>query len=204
MKRILATICLSTLPLSSFATPVNVNEYVAVSAFLGPRISDDLKDSATGETAKISNEMAGALALSWYYSRNKEGELLFSSSKLNVSLPERDISTDMYVSYLHFGGRVLFTNETAFSTSLGLGVGATFFSPDDSQYDNEIALSGNITGGVRYELNEQLALRGDLRVYGTLLNSSSTMLCGDGECLINLSGEVYVQTEIMAGVEFKF
>ena len=87
---------------------------------------------------------------------------------------------------------------------LVLGIGATFFVPDESRYDNEIALSGNITGGIRYELNKQWALRGDLRVYGTVLNSSSTMLCADGQCLINLSGEVYVQTDIMAGIEYKF
>lgn len=204
MKKLLSVICLSALPLSSFATPVSINDYVAVSAYIGPRITDDLKDSETGESAKISNEAAGAVALSWYYSRNKEGELLFSTSKMNVKLAERDISTDIYVSYLHFGGRVLFTDNSPFSTSLGLGVGATFFAPDENRYDNEIALSGNITGGIRYELNKQWALRGDLRVYGTVLNSSRTMLCADGQCLINLSGEVYVQTDIMAGIEYKF
>lgn len=204
MKKILTAIFLSALPLISFATPVNINDYIAISAYVGPRITDDLKDSETGETAKISNEVAGAVALSWYYSRNQEGELLFSTSKVNIGLAERDISTDIYISYLHFGGRVLFINDSPFSTSLGLGVGATLFSPDENRYDNEIALSGNITGGIRYELNKQWALRGDLRVYGTVLNSSSTILCADGQCLINLSGEVYVQTDIMMGVEYKF
>lgn len=204
IKRILSSLVLITIPLSSTAAPKPIDDFIAISAYLGGRYSEDMKDNESGEKANISNDFSQALALSWYYDRNREGELFYSQSKQNFSISEQDISTDLYISYLHFGGRVNFVNDSPFSTSLGLGIGATFFIPDESQYDNEIALSGNITGGVRYELNNQWALKADLRFYGTLLNNSSSLFCSNNQCLIELSGDVYVQTEVMAGVEYKF
>lgn len=205
-KKVITALSLATIPFTSFATPVPVDDFVAVSAYLGGRYSDDLKDTETGQKAEIGNNFAQALALSWYYGRNTEGELFYSNSKQDFTMSgdDKNVSTDIYISYLHFGGRVNFVNSSPFSTSLGLGVGATFFVPDESKYDNDIALSGSITGGMRYELSDQLALKADLRVYGTVLQNDSSLFCSDNQCLVKLDGEVYVQTELMAGVEYKF
>ena len=203
-KQILSSLILIIMPLSSFATPKPFDDFIAISAYLGGRYSEDLEHSDTGEKVEVSNDYSQALALSWYYDRNREGELFYSQSKQNFSMSEQNISTDLYISYLHFGGRVNFVNNSPFSTSLGLGIGATFFIPDENQYDNEISFSGNITGGVRYELSKQWALKADLRFYGTLLNNSSSLFCSNNQCIIELSGDVYVQTELMAGVEYKF
>jgi len=208
-KKIITALSLVTIPFSSFATPVPVDDFIAVSAYLGERFSDDLKDTESGQKAKIGNNFAQALALSWYYGRNTEGELFYSNSKQDFTMSStatdgKNASTDIYISYLHFGGRVNFVNNSPFSTSLGLGVGATFFVPDESEYDNDVALSGSITGGMRYELSDQLALKADLRVYGTVLQNDSSLFCSDNQCLVKLDGEIYVQTELMAGVEFKF
>ncbi|MFT6909184.1 MAG: hypothetical protein ACJAS1_005896 [Oleiphilaceae bacterium] len=198
-------IVLSALSPGSFAASTTVGDYVTVSAFLGGRTSENLKDTESDQTVKLSDNLSRALAVSWRYERNKEGELLFSNSKHNLKMEgEKNNSADIYFSYIQFGGRVLFTDDSPFSSSLGLGIGATFLKPDNSLYDDEIAFSGNITGGLRYALNQQWALRGDLRVYGTVLNSNSTLFCGDGQCMITVSGEIYVQTELMAGIEYKF
>ena len=196
---------LSSLPLVSVAGGIPLDDYIAVSAFMGGRTSENFKDTETGKTAKVSSNLSQALAFSWHYERGKEGELLFSNAKHNVKMVgEQNNSTDIYFSYIQFGGRVLFTGNSPFSSSFGLGIGATFLSPDDSRYDNEIAFSGNMTGGVRYELTQQWALRSDLRVYGTVLNSDSTLFCGDGQCMITVNGDIYVQTELMVGIEYKF
>ena len=206
IKKIIPVMSLTLLPVDSFAAPVSNDNFFAISAYLGGRISDDLTDTETGEKAKISDDVSQALALSWYYGRNTEGELLFSNSKQNfkISSEGSDVDTDLYINYLHFGGRVNFVDSSPFSTSIGLGIGATFFVPDESQYDTEIVFSGNITGGVRYEINKQWALKGDLRFYGSVLKNNSTLFCSDNQCLIQLDGELYVQTEFMAGIEYKF
>ena len=207
IKKTISALTLAIIPLSSFANPVApADDFIAISAYLGGRISEDLKTKEPGQEAKVDNNFAQALALSWYYGRNTEGELFYSNSKQHISISNGEISesTSMYISYLHFGGRVNFVNSSPFSTSLGLGIGATFFVPDESQYDKDIAFSGNITGGMRYELNDQWALKADLRFYGTVIQNDSSLFCGDGTCLVKLDGSVYVQTELMAGVEYKF
>ncbi|PKF62587.1 hypothetical protein CW745_03970 [Psychromonas sp. psych-6C06] len=204
-KKTLIASVLSTVSFTSYADSLPVDDFIAISAYLGGRYSEDFSVDEADQSAEIATSFAQAIALSWYYGRNTEGELLYSNSKQNVTISgENQQTTDLYTSYLHFGGRVNFVDNGPFSTSLGLGVGATFLVPDDSMYDNEIALSGNITGGMRYELNDQWALKADLRFYGTVIKNNSSLFCGDGKCLIQLEGEVYVQTELMAGVEYKF
>ena len=202
-----AVITLLSLTFCSYASSAPSNEYVAVSAYLGGRIASDLQDIETGQDAKISDDFAQALAVNWYFGRNQETELFFSNSKHTLSLTgeTESVATDIYFSYLHFGGKVLFPSEGALSSSVGLGLGATFFLPDESKYDTEIALSGNINAGLRYELNPRWALRGDIRLYGTVLNSNSSFFCGsEVGCLVKVQGEVYVETELKAGVEYKF
>lgn len=203
-NKIIVAISLASLSVASYAAPLPDEDYIAISGYLGNRFSEDLKDTTTGQTADVGNNFAQALVLSWYYSRNAEGEIFYSSSKHDFNMPSKNVSTDLYISYLHFGGRLHFVNETPFSTSVGLGFGATFFVPGDNQYDNSIALSGSMTGGVRYELNDQWAIKADLRFYSTVLKNNSSLLCANNQCIVHLEGDVYVQTELMAGVEYKF
>lgn len=205
-KLTITAIPLAVMPLFSFANTAPIDDFVAISAYLGGRYSEEMNDNETGQTAEIGNNFSQALALSWYYDRNREGELLYSSSKQSLTMAgdSKNVATDVYISYLHFGGRVNFVNNSRLSTSLGLGLGATFFIPDSSQYDDDISLSGNITGGIRYKLNQQWAVKADLRFYGTVLNNNSRLFCSGESCLIELDGDVYVQTELMTGIEYKF
>lgn len=185
------------------------NDYLSLSGFLGTRFStDELKDKDTEAKASFDSGFSQAIALGWDYERNSEGELLFSNSKQTMSMSDDSVTDlDVTVQYLQFGGRVLFKNSSPFSTSIGLGIGGTYFNPS-SGYESKLAFSGNISGGVRYQLTQQLALRGDLRVYGTLLNSSSSLFCQSGatdnSCILSIDGDVYVQADLMAGVEYKF
>ncbi|TEW56005.1 hypothetical protein E2R68_02625 [Psychromonas sp. RZ22] len=212
-QRILPVFVISTFSLPSaaesifFEDPYGAKNYMTVSAFLGTRISEDVAHKSTGEVADFSAALTQAVALGWTYDRHSEGELLFSNSKPTLSMSNSTTSApdiDVYIQYLHFGGRVLFPTRTAFSSSFGLGIGATYFNPEGNDYGSEFAFSGNITGGIRYQLTEEFALRGDLRVYGTLLNSESSLFCGNQTCYLDVDGDVYVQGELMAGLEFKF
>lgn len=178
---------------------------MTITGSLGYRYSDDLSD-ADGQKIDLSSDFSQSIALGWAYERNSEGELLFSNSRQNLTIESdtgSDVNVGVNMQYLHVGGRLLFTDNSPFSTSIGLGVGGTFFNPSNG-YDSELKFSGNISGGIRYQLNQNFALRGDLRVFGTVLSSDSNYLCIDGNCLIDLNGNMYVQTELMAGLEYKF
>jgi len=169
----------------SAATPDN---YVAVAAAIGGRFSGNLEDATPEQTTSISDDFAQSLAIYWYHSPQKETELLFSNSKQHLKTSgTTNSATNIYIDYLHFGGRILFVNDTAFSGSVGLGIGATFLMPEQSSSNNELAFSGNISGGIRYELTKHWALRSDLRFYGTVLNSNNSLLCNNGQCLVKFS-----------------
>ena len=209
-KQLLSAFVISTFSTNIFASslispPDYTKGYVTITGYLGTRVNEDLKNQETDEIAKFSSELTQAIALGWTYERNSEGELLFSNSKQFLTVSEGSLpGIDVYVQYLHFGGKILFSNNTPFSTNIGLGAGLTHFNPAGSDYDADLAFSGNISGGVRYQINDKFALRGDLRVYGTLLNSDSTLFCGNNNCYLNVDGDIYVQTELMAGIEYKF
>ncbi len=189
---------------SVIAAPAINKDYVAVSAFSGYRFSDDIKDTESGQHAKISDNVLQALSVAWYYGRNTEGEILVSNAKHNLKMDNKSANLNVHFTYLQFGGRILFVDDSHFSQSLGLGIGATFMTPSSGDHDTEVVFSGNITGGVRYELADNWAVKADLRVYGNLLNNDSSLFCSNNQCLIKLEGDVYVQTELLAGLEYKF
>ena len=208
---IIVSALFTTLSFNTMAeTPVskttnNKNDYVTITGYLGTRLSEDVKDPDTGAVADLSSELTQAIAIGWDYERNSEGELLFSSSKQHLTSSDSALSgMDVYIQYLHFGGKIIFKDEMPFSTNIGLGIGGTYFNPSKSSYDSDLKFSANISAGIRYQLSERFALRGDARVYGTLLNSDSQLFCSNNDCYINIDGNIYVQAELMAGLEYKF
>jgi len=175
---------------------------IGITAYLGERYSENIRDKDTQTKAYISNDFSQALAISWSQNNRVEAELFYSISNHNLTIT--DIDTDLYISYLHLGGKTNLINRGPFSTSIGAGIGATFFNPDESQYDSETDFSGNINLGARFQLSPNLALKADLRLYGTVINSHSALLCHHNQCVIDIDGDLYVQTSLMAGIEFKF
>ena len=202
--KLIPLLIISTYSVFGYATTNANDPFIAVSAYLGGRYSDDLNDSRKDQSATVSSDFAQALAVSWFYNRNTEGELLYSRSEhsVNTSGDTHIENAKLQIHYLQFGGRVWFTNDTPFATSLGLGIGASLFDAKD--YGSDVYFSGNITGGMRYKLNDNWALKTDLRIYGTVLNSSSTAFCSNNQCLIDLDNDIYIQAELMGGIEYKF
>ena len=193
---IMPTLLLSTFSLPTLAESLSTeteasNDYVTITGYLGARLNQDIKNDYSGQDVDISSELAQAISLGWYYAKNAEGELIFSNSKQNFSSPN-DFDIDVYVQYLHVGGRILFRTNSPFSSSIGLGMGATHFNPSGSRYDAKFAFSGSVSAGIRYQLTEQFALRSD------------EMFCDNGSCLLDASDHLYVDAELLAGIEYKF
>lgn len=200
---VLSTFSLPTLAERLLNQPTYKNDYITVTGYLGSRINKEIENDDTNKKVDVSSELTQAIALGWSYAKNSEGELLFSSSKQNFSSQD-DFDLDVYVQYLHVGGRIFFKNTTPFSSSIGLGMGGTYFNPSGSEYDAKLAFSASISGGIRYQLSKQFALRSDLRVYGTLLDTDNELFCANGGCLLNVSGSLYLEAELLTGLEYKF
>jgi len=190
----------------SFSIQANsAPEYFTISGFIGSRVNQDIQSHGSDEVASVSSELTEALTIGWQYDTKSEGELLLSHSKQHFSFSEESTADmDVDVQYLHIGGKILFTNPTPFSTNIGVGMGITYFNPNNQQYDPKTALSANLSGGLRYQLSPQFALRSDLRVYGTRFHTEKALFCDGNNCLLTLDNRFYLQTEVMLGVEYKF
>ena len=200
--RLLAIFALTACSLSAFAAE---GDYITVSAFLGTRINQDINNKDTTEVATLSSELTQAIAIGWKYDTNAEGELLFSNSKQHLSMSGSSITgLDTYVQYLHLGGKVLFINNSNFSGDIGVGAGITYFNPINTEYDAKTALSAHLSAGLRYKITDQIALRSDLRLYGTRFNTEKNLFCKNNDCLIKLDDSFYFQTEVSMGLEYKF
>lgn len=196
---------ISLLTICSIVSSASAEEgdYITISAFLGTRLNQDIDNRYGGNNdAKLSSELTEAFAIGWKYDTKAEGQLLFSNSKQEVSTS--GIKFDTYVQYLHLGGKVLFTNETPFSTNIGVGIGVTKFDPTDSRYNSKTALSAHMSGGIRYQINDNFALRSDLQLYATRFNGEKNLFCKSNECLVKLDNSFYFQTELLMGIEYKF
>ncbi|WP_181817668.1 MULTISPECIES: outer membrane beta-barrel protein [unclassified Psychromonas] len=197
---------ISTLLLTALSTPVFAerlvnpesgynNDYISITGFLGSRIDLDYDDGTDINDPDDGARFAQAIALNWSYKENSEGELLFSNSVRSSG------DTDIYLQYLHFGGRILFQDISPFSTSIALGVGGTHILPDDDDYSSAYAFSASAAVGMRYQLNQHFALRSDFRVYGTLLREGHTeSFCSGEDC----ADGYLIEAELLAGIEYKF
>jgi len=215
MKMLTSITCLFALTTISFSGMVNAQEtmadqkiddsYVTVTGFLGARLNQEIHDQASNSDASLSSGLTQAISIGWKYDTKAEGELLFSSSKQSVSISgDKQVNLTSYVQYLHLGGKILFTDNSPLSANIGLGVGITYFNPSQAQYDEKTALSANMSGGLRYQLSPSVALRSELRVYMTRFNTENHLFCSANNCLLELDGSVYLQSEMLMGIEYKF
>ena len=196
---------ISALVLSTFSIPVLAerlvnaepynNDYITVTGFLGSRLNLSDDDGAGKNVLGDNLSFSQAIALNWNYKENSEGELLFSNSL------HTDGDKDIYIQYLHVGGRILFTNTSPFSTSIALGLGGTYINPKGDLYESNLAFSASMAAGIRYQFTDQLAFRSDLRVYATLLREGhSESFCSGTGC----SDGYLIEGEILTGLEYKF
>lgn len=115
---------------------------------------------------------------------------------------------DVDISYFHLGGtKQISKNDNAEFYGLG-GIGATYFSPD-SDLSSETKFSLSLGLGGKYDLSERLVLRGDVKVFSTLIDSGSGIFCGGstegvGGCSVFVSGSAVNQFEAGIGLGYKF
>ncbi len=81
-------------------------------------------------------------------------------------------------------------------------VGATLFSPADN--DRQARFAFGIGLGVKYFLLKNLALRADLRGYGTVVESDSAFISTGGVTLLYFSGSAIWQGEVSGGITLSF
>ncbi|MFQ2456791.1 outer membrane beta-barrel protein [Aeromonas sp. 25-248] len=123
-------------------------------------------------------------------------ELLYShqSTRVSPELPDR-----LTVDTLQFAG-ALTLSDNLMAPYIGAGIGVTRFDA----YDSETAPSMSLALGVQPRLTEHLAVRAEVRGYGSLVNDDSAFLCNPEVCAFRVRGELITQWQANIGLTLRF
>ena len=165
----------------------------------GVSASDVQEDDAT-----LSTKADGTFGVSysWPYKgkgAKGQGELLLSHSKRSFNSENLGQDQAFDVTYGHFSG-IAFYPQGAYTTIFGLGIGFTQVSGDSSA----IYPSLSVTTGIRYEIAESLVFKLEGRLFGTLADSEDNLFCSGDNCQTFLDGDLLTETQLWAGLAYKF
>jgi hypothetical protein len=177
----------------------------ALTPYAGQRFRSSFSPDSDAHV-DLSDDSTAGFSVNWDHGPDAEGEVLVSISEQVLEIEQGTtqyaIPTD--VAYLHFGGRLWFNQDKPIQTSVSGGIGASYFDSEDNVFDSQLKASMHFALGARYRISETLAIRGDVRLFGTFFDSDYVIRCIGGACQINMKSEIYTQTEVVLGLEFRF
>ena len=183
---------------------------VEVIPLLGFRGGGEFIDTIEDRNRTLESSDIYGLILSWPYERGKNFEVYYShqSTNLNsitISTPAPDNSVDipLTIDYLHFGGTAPISDEDKLKTFVSGGLGFTYMSPDYTGAQSDLRASLSIGVGLKWPMTDRIALRLETRGLATLYNNNSAIFCSGG-CAISVSGNMFLQGEVFAGLGFRF
>jgi len=205
MRIVIALACL----LAIIATPSKAKQALnfEVTPLIGYRFGGDFDTSreSVNDRIELSEETSYGLLTAWSFDRTRQGEFLISHYNTNFSQSD-DFSagnTDLGITYAHIGGNVPIA-EGPIPFYVTGGFGLTHLAPKDDQLSNETRFSVNVGLASKIPLSENVSLRLDSRIYGTFFNSDSAIFCDVETCAIYISSDIWFQSEVSAGITYRF
>jgi len=203
-------ISLSLLLIATSVIPTHSNA-VELTPLFGYRGGGDFIDTTTDTTHTVRSSDIYGLIVGFPYDYKRDFEIYYShqSSELSsITITEPTTTTEtipLSIDYLHFGGTapVSENKNNGMTTFVTGGLGFTYLSPDFSGLQSDLRASFSIGFGMKWPLAENIALRLETRGFATLFDNNSTIFCSGG-CAISISGNLFMQGEVFAGIGFKF
>jgi len=205
----LSSSLLLTILLGSIA---QVNAYEAnsfeITPLIGYRFGGDFEandEASTTSKIKLSEEINYGLLFAWDFDRKRQGEFLINhyNSQFSQAVDPIASNNNIAITYAHIGGNVPISDGYLPVYITG-GLGLTHLSPEDSLLDDETRFSMNIGIATKIPVSEHLSFRLGGRVYATFFNSDSTIFCNEETCAISISSDLWIQSEVNAGLTFTF
>lgn len=144
---------------------------------------------------------SAALDFVFEHNPNQRIGLFVSTQEMRFDQIEGLTDDDVRVSHVHFTAMNYYPSGRMEPFVLA-GIGAGFFSPQDSSLSDETRVSAQIGAGTNYKVTENILLRLELRWIPTFFNSDSEVFC-DGGCNIKVKSDVYSQTQVNLGLMFR-
>ena len=184
---------------------------VELTPLFGYRGGGDFIDQTTDTTHTVRSSDIYGLIVGFPYDYKRNFEVYYSHqsselSSITVTEPTTTSATiPLSIDYLHFGGTapVSENKNNGMTTVVTGGLGFTYLSPDYPDTQSDLRASFSIGFGMKWPLSENIALRLETRGFATLFDNNSTIFCSGG-CAISISGNLFMQGEVFAGIGFKF
>ena len=109
---------------------------------------------------------------------------------------------DLTIDYFHAGSTYEPRQQGRVRPFIGMALGVTLLNADGATVDESWALSGSIGGGAKLALGERLALRLELRGYGSFTDGELDARCGAG-CSVHLESDGWYQLGGRVGLIFR-
>jgi hypothetical protein len=187
-----------------FALGAQAQVDLEISPFYGYRWGGAIETS-DGQSLSLQGGRAYGLALDYSPSADSDlkFELLWSRQDSRVDLSSVGGSSQAGVTVDEFQvGGVLETSQGRLHEYITGLLGASVFSPEGSSSDVRFSMS--IGGGVKFFLLRNLALRADVRGYGTVVESDSAFISSGGVTVVRFSGSSFWQGEVSGGITLAF
>lgn len=175
------------------------------SVFTGYRAGGSLEEVGTDRKLKIKETMSTGISVDWSDKNNTMYELVYShqDTQLLNGNASTDVLIDLDVDYLHLGGIYLWPGKKVKPYLVGT-IGLTHFNPTQGGYNSKTLGSIGFGLGSRIKLTKNLGLMFEARGYSTILNSGGVTLCGNAGCKVFISSDTLWQSELKAGLTYKF
>lgn len=201
-----ALLALATLP----ASAARADEDAALrgygfTVYAGSRFGGEFDDESSGESVKLRDDTSFAATLDIPLDPQRELQLQYgrqSTELRSAAIAPAVGDLPLRLEYLHVGG-TFYPEELGRGWYAIGGLGITRATPSYQGYDSETKLSGHAGFGYLFPFGRHVGLRLEARGYMVLLGGSGTLFCSGG-CALNLSGNGFVQGEVLAGVSARF
>ncbi|MEI6893568.1 MAG: outer membrane beta-barrel protein [Colwellia sp.] len=205
MRVILVLACALTITSlqSSAKKPLNLE----ITPLIGYRFGGDFETSKdeTHNRIELSEEVSYGFITAWSFDKKRQGEFVISHYNTHFSHSD-DFSasnTSLSITYAHLGGAVPVA-EGALPLYVTGGFGLTHIAPSEDELANETRFSMNVGLASKIPLTDHISLRLDSRIYATFFNSDSAIFCDIETCAVYISSDMWLQSEVSAGITYKF
>jgi hypothetical protein len=173
--------------------------------YAGSRFGGEFDDEASGETVKLRDDTSFAATLDIPLDPQRELQLQYgrqSTELRSAAIAPTVGDVPLKLEHLHLGG-TFYGEEVGRGWYAIGGLGITRATPSLQGYDSETKLSGHAGFGYLLPFGRHVGVRLEARGYMVLLGGGGSLFCSGG-CALQLSGDGFVQGEVLAGVSARF
>lgn len=181
----------------------------ALTVYGGQRSGSGFETAGSHSAAlDLASRPAASLALELPFDGSRQLQWFASHQRTRLALgdtaaPGTPSELPLQLSYLHLGGVNWFEGPIGRGPYVSGGLGFTHLSPRLPGTTSRSRASMSVGLGWQWAAASQMALRGELRGYATLLRSDGALFCSGG-CTVSIRGDSLVQVEALIGLTLGF